>query len=233
MTNKKGDSIKSIAARIHAAAAVVSNDPDFWDAESFSELKKELKEYLKIINNNCCAYCRRVISGEHNMVLDIEHILEKDNFPRLTFNIANLTISCRRCNFKKNAIANMVTTLNPEGEYQSSYTYKFVHPNLDRYTDYIKLARVSINNDHFVKYLPIPKANVPSPEKAWFTYDEFDLRELERFDLMKKMRVRKPSTILALESSKIRDYLAEQFEKSHALRKAQKAQERATKKAAR
>ncbi|RAS38027.1 HNH endonuclease [Paraburkholderia bryophila] len=232
MTNKNIESVKSIADRISEAAAAVSNDPAFWDAESFSELKRELKEYLKIRNNQCCAYCRRIISGEHNMVIDIEHILEKDDFPRLTFNIGNLTASCRRCNFKKNAMVDMVTTPNPEEAYQASYTYKFVHPNLDLYRDYIKLARVSINDGHFVKYLPIPKKNIPSPEKAWFTYDAFDLRELERFDLMEKMKIRKPNTILALESPKVRDYLAEQFEKSHALRKAKKAQERAVKKAA-
>lgn len=210
---------RQLKDKIDEAARKVGDDAEFWDSEWFSDIKREIKEYLKTKTDNRCAYCRRSIKGEHNITLDIEHILEKDFAPRLTLEIDNLTISCRRCNFKKNTIKDLHTTQQAEAEYRASYTYRFIHPNFDNYFDYIKRIEVTFNNCTIIKYFPLPKAKVPCPEKAWFTYENFDLREFERFDLMKQMKIRKPNTILAVESQSVRQYLAEQFEKSHALRK--------------
>ena len=215
-------------------ARKVGADPNFWDSEELSEIKKKIKAYLKEKNNDRCSYCRRSIKGDHNMTLDIEHIVEKDVAPRLSLTLDNLAISCRRCNFKKNTIKSKdaYTTLAFENEFRNSFTYNFVHPNIDDYYKYIIPVGITVKDYTLIKYFPLPRPGVPSPEKAWFTYECFDLKEYERFDIMKFMKIRKPNTILAVENPNIQQYLADQLEKSHALKK-KKQQERAAEKKSR
>jgi uncharacterized protein (TIGR02646 family) len=222
MEDKKNVSFRQLFDEINYFADHIKHDAKFWDSDEFKPLKERLKEYLKEKSGHCCSYCRRDIKGEHNMVLDIEHVLEKDMFPRLTFNVKNLLISCRRCNFKKGYFRGAYTTETPDEEFLVAYTYKFINPNLDNYYDYINYVNISINEKRIIKYLPCPRPGTPHPEKAWYTYKNFGLRELERFELMKQMRIRKPNTVLALQDPVLQERVAASLEASHALSKAAK-----------
>ncbi|MDO8064883.1 MULTISPECIES: HNH endonuclease [unclassified Janthinobacterium] len=222
MKNKENVSFKKLITEINSFANKIEYDEKFWDSDEFKPLKEKIKGYLKEKSGYCCSYCRRDIKGEHNMVLDIEHVLEKDKFPRLTFNMENLLISCRRCNFKKCNFRDAYTTQTPDEEFLTSYTYKFVNPNLDKYYDYISYINISINEKRIIKYLPWPRPGVPNSEKAWYTYENFDLRELERFELMKQMRIKKPNTVLALQNPVLQERVAASLEASHALSKVAK-----------
>lgn len=222
-------SVESLVRRIKEAVKNVQDDEKFWDSEAFIDLKREIKAYLKRKTRYCCAYCRKNLLGEHEMTIDVEHILEKDRFPRLTFEIHNLAASCRRCNFQKNRIEKPYEP-DVESAYRSSHAYRFIHPNLDDYFDYMGVISISIDGLSVIKYMPMPRAGVPNPEKAWFTYDEFRLREIERLDLMSALKVHKPNSILAIESPEVREFLAQQLEASHGLKQQAKAQRSAARK---
>jgi len=230
MTADFEGSVESLVRRIKEAVKDVHDDEKFWDSDAFADLKQEIKAYLKRKTRYCCAYCRKNLLGEHEMTIDVEHILEKSEFPRLTFEIENLAISCRRCNFQKNRIKDPHVEADIEPAYRSSHAYRFIHPNLDNYFDYMGVISISIDGLSVIKYLPMPRAGVPNPEKAWFTYEEFRLREVERLDLMSALKVHKPNSILAIESPEVRDFLARQLEASHDLRKQASAQRREARK---
>jgi uncharacterized protein (TIGR02646 family) len=59
----------------------------------------EIKQILKLETNDKCAYCESKIT--HVYPGDIEHIIPKSIYPRLTFTWSNLTFGCFWCNNKK------------------------------------------------------------------------------------------------------------------------------------
>lgn len=61
--------------------------------------KPEIKQVLKYETNEKCAYCESKIT--HIYPGDIEHIIPKGIYPRLTFTWQNLTLGCFWCNNKK------------------------------------------------------------------------------------------------------------------------------------
>ena len=63
--------------------------------------KPEIKEVLITETKEKCAYCESKIT--HIYPGDIEHIIPKSIFPRLTFTWSNLTLGCYWCNNKKRA----------------------------------------------------------------------------------------------------------------------------------
>lgn len=74
--------------------------------------KPQIKEALKKETKEKCAYCESKIT--HIYPGDIEHIIPKSKFPRLTFTWANLTLGCYWCNNKKRNFLNRTCMLlNP------------------------------------------------------------------------------------------------------------------------
>lgn len=74
--------------------------------------RTEIKDVLVNETNGKCAYCESKVT--HIYPGDIEHIIPKSIFPRLTFTWQNLTFGCYWCNNKKRNFldrANMM--LNP------------------------------------------------------------------------------------------------------------------------
>mgnify|MGYP003116031137 CR=1 FL=1 len=61
--------------------------------------KPQIKTTLKLETNDKCAYCESKIT--HVYPGDIEHIIPKSKYPRLTFTWSNLTFGCFWCNNKK------------------------------------------------------------------------------------------------------------------------------------
>lgn len=74
--------------------------------------KPPIKEALKLETKEKCAYCESKIT--HIYPGDIEHIIPKSKFPRLTFTWKNLTLGCYWCNNKKRDYLNRnCKLLNP------------------------------------------------------------------------------------------------------------------------
>jgi len=84
------------------AHALLSNSP--WTHKNFDNpikanleaAKNKIKAYhLEKANFKCC-YCRRSLQ-DANIETDREHIVPKAVFKSLTYNIFNLSVSCKRC----------------------------------------------------------------------------------------------------------------------------------------
>lgn len=76
-----------------------------WSHRDLADLKKSLRYSLRQQQEERCIYCRRKIKHERrNANEDIEHFLDKSkaHYVRWAFSCANLTLSCRACNFVKN-----------------------------------------------------------------------------------------------------------------------------------
>lgn len=146
-----------------------------WDNECLSSFKKKFKTYLLDADGggNCC-YCRKNFKGEFYMVIDIEHVLPKSDFDKYIFSIFNLNTSCKRCNMniKKEDVSFVVNLvlakLNPE----DPSLYRFVHPNLDNYSEHLGLISIMVDHKKLVKYQP-------HTQKGNYTYSYFKLRNLE------------------------------------------------------
>src|SRR5690554_3133173 len=61
--------------------------------------QRDVKESVKLETNDKCAYCESKVT--HVYPGDIEHIIPKSVYPRLSFNWDNLTFGCYWCNNKK------------------------------------------------------------------------------------------------------------------------------------
>lgn len=91
---------------------------EFYQTSTINKTKQnrysrtEIKKVLVEETNGKCAYCESKVT--HIYPGDIEHIIPKSKFPRLTFTWNNLTFGCYWCNNKKRNFldrANMM--LNP------------------------------------------------------------------------------------------------------------------------
>ncbi len=60
---------------------------------------KDVKRQLKIETSEKCAYCESHVSDQYPG--DIEHIIPKAAYPRLSFSWSNLTYCCYQCNNNK------------------------------------------------------------------------------------------------------------------------------------
>ena len=115
-------------------------------------------------------------------MIDREHILPKTKFKELTYELLNLSVSCKRCNmsYKGQRTDFAVTELVEAGKfYRESRGYQFVHPNLDRWADHLTRIMIQVNESVLVKYLIKEES-----EKGAFThkYFRFDRLEVQSFD---------------------------------------------------
>ncbi len=103
---------------------------EFYQTNTINKTKQnrysrtEIKEILVEETNGKCAYCESKVT--HIYPGDIEHIIPKSKFPRLTFTWNNLTFGCYWCNNKKRNFldrANMM--LNPYKDKTSEHIRAF------------------------------------------------------------------------------------------------------------
>lgn len=74
--------------------------------------RQDIKDAVKLETNEKCAYCESKVT--HIYPGDIEHIIPKSIYPRLTFTWSNLTFGCYWCNNKKrNFLSKGCMLLNP------------------------------------------------------------------------------------------------------------------------
>ncbi len=146
-----------------------------WSNACLDRLKRKIKEHFTDAPHSKCCYCARLLVGEFNMVIDIEHILPQHHYPDERFVIQNLNVACKRCNMeiKKGDLSFIVNAQAMGTGYYESRHYHFIHPNLDDYSTHIVLTTIRIADLILNKYV------LKNNGKAKFTYDYFKLKELE------------------------------------------------------
>lgn len=152
---------------------------EIWESPYVVNVKARFKAHKRIEQNNQCCYCQRNMHGEFNMVLDIEHILPKSVFPHCIFDLLNLAVSCRKCNFKiKRArvdFLNRDLSLIPKidkGLLFKQEHYKFAHPNLVRVYDHLRVQSIQSGPSIVFSYKIIT-------DLGNYTYEFFQLQEFE------------------------------------------------------
>lgn len=146
-----------------------------WKDDCLVELKKRIKEHLKMRQRHVCCYCLRSLHGEFNFVIDIEHILPKHKYHHFMFTLDNLAASCKRCNMKMKGrridfIGNQFKN-NPNPF--ASDNYLFIHPNSDRFEDHISYTHTQIGREITVFYNVIDDS-----AKGVFSFNFFKLDAL-------------------------------------------------------
>ena len=138
-------------------------------------LKHRIRSFhLKRQSSKCC-YCRMNLHGGGSFIVDREHIVPKEKYRDLTYVISNLSVACKRCNMqlKKDDVEFLVSRDTILTKHGSSDQYRFIHPNFDKYSQFIKKISYEEDDQTYVKYT---KSDHP---KAEYTYSYFDLRALE------------------------------------------------------
>lgn len=145
-----------------------------WDNDLVKDLKRRIKQHYRTNLEEVCCYCRRDLTDEFNMVIDIEHILPKSKYGELMFEIGNLNISCKRCNMeiKKEKDDFVVDSTSIRINYTRPELYHFIHPNFEIYRDNMDYFRADISGTRITKFFP-------KTEKGTYTYKYFQLDKLE------------------------------------------------------
>ncbi|WP_143749155.1 HNH endonuclease [Mesorhizobium sp. WSM3882] len=176
------DSVVFTNAEKDAIAAALATDKP-WDWKPGGEVEEALKSVKKKIldlhmarHGDRCCFCRKNMKGGGPFVIDREHVLPKSlpDYKVLAYEMWNLGISCKRCNmgYKKRKVDFVVDAANPAA-LQSSANYRLIHPNYDLYKDHIRISSTQDDDTTIVKYTRT------GSEKGQYTYDYFNLRELE------------------------------------------------------
>lgn len=147
-----------------------------WDAECATPIKARIYAYHKGLQGEMCCYCLRNLKGEFKLVIDTEHILPKEKYRPHTFDIWNLSVSCKRCNMnvkgQRTDFLKDPTFVAFKKEDESAY--HLVHPNLDEVREHLARISLEVDGQRLVSY--VIKNN---SEKGSFSVDYFRLRELE------------------------------------------------------
>lgn len=148
-----------------------------WDNAEAEPIKVKFKKYLLTKTSNCCCYCRRSMHMWHLMTIDIEHVLPKGNekYSQFTFEIKNLSVSCKRCNMgiKRSDTSFYLGAPEEAGSFKSEH-YTFIHPNLDMADDHLRFLSFQFNNKLMIKYQVVNES-----VKGSATYEYFELQKLE------------------------------------------------------
>jgi uncharacterized protein (TIGR02646 family) len=148
-----------------------------WKDECLKDLKRKIKDHLKGRQDHLCCYCFRNIFEDHNLVIDIEHILPKHKYVGFMFNMNNLAASCKRCNLKMKgrSVAFIKPCFNVDENPFASENYSFIHPNADVFEEHIKYIVNQEGRNILVSYSVINES-----EKGYYSMDFFKLSRLER-----------------------------------------------------
>lgn len=152
-----------------------------WDCNSFKTAKKLIKDSLKKEFDTRCSYCLRKFSDDEDIIIHIEHVLPKDVYKKYTFEPRNLTLSCPRCNTgsQKGTRTDFINTPLVGESYDESIdfslsNYKFIHPKLEKNSNFYILVALDIDGDVFRRYKII---NYHS--KLRYTFKFFNLKKIE------------------------------------------------------
>lgn len=169
--------------------------------DTLVDLKKRIREFHLERQKSKCCYCRMNLHGGGDFIVDREHIVPKEKFKELTYIISNLSVACKRCNMqlKNRDISFLVDSKTILNNHSSADQYFFIHPNYEKYSEFIKKLSFEIDDNTYIKY------TLEDHPKAIYTYDYFDLRALEVDNFDKGQGI-----IIADNASEIRERLAQE-----------------------
>lgn len=120
------------------------------------------KEFRKIQHGRCC-FCRRLLPDDY--ATQLEHFVDKDQYPQFTFEIKNLALACGTCNSRKNGIFSTIKAKHkkylkrqgiaiatrcpvlvqelPSGSAfpNNAAAFRWVNPHFDNFSDHISLLK--------------------------------------------------------------------------------------------
>jgi hypothetical protein len=159
------------SAAEQGAIAVAMATAKPWEQAGVAEIRKRIKLFHLELNEHVCCYCQRDLKGEFNLVIDVEHVLPSSKFKPQTFEIWNLSASCKRCNMHIKKAD--VTFLEETGSLLDPARYKLAHPNFDIVEEHLVRLAQQVGRARIVKYM------IKTAAKGQYTYDYFRLLELE------------------------------------------------------
>ena len=149
--------------------------------------EKALKEALNTVKNKLlsfhmkrqkerCCYCGKDLKEASPFERDREHILPKSKFRWLTYDVANISVSCKRCNMsckheKLDFIVNVQKIIKNPGD---TSLYKFIHPNFEKWDNHLSRLKIECKPFIFLQY----SFDCNDP-KAKYNYEFFRLKEIE------------------------------------------------------
>lgn len=152
-----------------------------WDCNSFKKHKAQIKESLKREFDLRCSYCLRKFSNDEDIIIHIEHVLPKDLYKKYTFEPRNLALSCPRCNTgsQKGTRTDFINAPLVNNSYDerrdfSLSNYKFIHPKLEKNSNFYTLVSLDIEGDVFRRYKIINYH-----PKLRYTFKFFNLKKIE------------------------------------------------------
>lgn len=166
----------------HIASALASPKPWNWapggsEEDSIKSIKGKIRQLHMARHGSRCCYCRKNLHGGGHFVIDRDHVLpkSKDAFRHFAFSVWNIGVSCKRCNmqYKKDRV-DFVVDQTDQNALMASGNYLLIHPNFDCYKDHMRFSSNQDDDITVVKYTP-----VPGSAKGEFTFEFFNLRELE------------------------------------------------------
>jgi len=145
------------------------------DKQHLKSIKTKIRAFHLAAQENYCCYCRTPTVGNVDFIVDREHILPKGTFPEYTYEIWNLSVSCKRCNmsYKKERIDFIIDFPTIKTNPTNPNRYQIVHPNFECWTDH--LSKFSHQEDN--KILVVFKTK---SQKGVYTKTFFNLSELEK-----------------------------------------------------
>lgn len=169
------------AEKAAIVAALATAQPWDWapggDAgDAIMSVKQKVRDLQMARHGDRCCYCRKNLHGGGHFVIDREHVLPKSRaaFKQLAYEVWNLGIACKRCNMQYKGIKiDFVIDPADMAALQTSKNYRLIHPNYDCYKDHIRIVCYQDDDITVVKYTKL------GSEKGDYTYDYFNLRELE------------------------------------------------------
>lgn len=153
-----------------------------WDDAAATPLKHKIKPYLLEQTSECCCYCRRSMQEWHQITIDSEHVLPKsdEKFAKFTFELRNLSVSCKRCNMgiKRADTSFYVGAPVEEDPFKSEY-YTFIHPNLDVVDDHLQLVSIQFNTIRMVKYSVVNSSPKGTKTKEYFKLERIEVNSFD------------------------------------------------------
>lgn len=147
-------------------------------ASVISGFKNRVKAYHLALQAQVCCYCR-VDLNNRNIETDREHIIPKEKFPFLSYEVFNLSVACKTCNMTvKNRKTTHLVDFGRTGNLVSKNilderNYHIVHPNIHDWDEHIELLGDQGNRLAARIYYPVTA-------RGTFTYDFFQLKNFER-----------------------------------------------------
>lgn len=158
------------------SAAMLKSRPWTVKDPGIKSAKDAIRDLHLERQGHTCCYCRLSIHGGGHFMIDREHVLPKVLYKPYTFEIWNLSVSCKRCNMElKRERDSFVVDKTVNGPFQESANYLIVHPNFDEWEAHLGREMIQLNRSVMTKIV----VNGNSA-KGRYTFDFFKLQDLTK-----------------------------------------------------